>query len=230
MARNRPNPPEESSGGAPKWMVTFSDCMTLLLTFFVLLLTFSSFDDKAFRKMTTSLATAMPSISKMDTRERDAVVTMERIIYQPDRKKGSEMPTQDARKEGGMKEDVAFVAFDDKSVFLVQSDTMFLGRGAGLSPQGRTLLDDLDTVLGGAFNRVVISEHLQPTQSTQDALGYQRAWTLARYLSEKGQLSLDQFAIGTAPTLPWDNMPSKARELVGRRVVEISVLEPKVTQ
>ena len=36
--------PDEDPG-APEWMVTFSDCMTLLLTFFVLLLSFSSFDD-----------------------------------------------------------------------------------------------------------------------------------------------------------------------------------------
>ncbi len=42
--------PDEAPG-APEWMVTFSDFMTLLLTFFVLLLSFSSFDDRVFRKL-----------------------------------------------------------------------------------------------------------------------------------------------------------------------------------
>ena len=107
---------------------------------------------------------------------------------------------------------------------------MFLGRGAGLSPEGRELMDDLAVVLGEAFNRVVISEHLQPIESSQDDLGYQRAWAVARYLNSKGQLELDQFAIGSAPTVPWDNMPSEARSLVGQRVLEISILEPSVTQ
>ncbi len=36
---------EESSGGAPEWMVTYSDMVTLLLTFFVMLLAMASFED-----------------------------------------------------------------------------------------------------------------------------------------------------------------------------------------
>ena len=65
---------EEAPGGAPKWMVTFSDCMTLLLTFFVLLLSFSSFDDKAFRKMSTALATGKSSITDAATRNRARIM------------------------------------------------------------------------------------------------------------------------------------------------------------
>ena len=42
---------EEPQEGVPAWMTTFSDCMTLLLTFFVLLLTFSSFDPVALRQL-----------------------------------------------------------------------------------------------------------------------------------------------------------------------------------
>ena len=76
---------EDGPPGAPKWMVTFSDCMTLLLTFFVLLLTFSSFDDKSFRKMTTALSTALPSVSTAETRGRVAPFPRHEIIFQPNR-------------------------------------------------------------------------------------------------------------------------------------------------
>ena len=51
MRRERKQPEPEQEAGAPEWMVTFSDCMTLLLTFFVLLLSFSSFDENLFRKL-----------------------------------------------------------------------------------------------------------------------------------------------------------------------------------
>ena len=51
MARRQEKPEPQHADGAPEWMVTFSDCMTLLLTFFVLLLSFSSFDDKVFWKL-----------------------------------------------------------------------------------------------------------------------------------------------------------------------------------
>ncbi|MBF8983088.1 OmpA family protein [Lutibacter sp. B2] len=39
---------EESKAGAPEWMTTFSDLMTLLLCFFVLLFAFSTIDQKKF--------------------------------------------------------------------------------------------------------------------------------------------------------------------------------------
>lgn len=42
MRRDDDDDKMEDQGGAPKWMVTFGDALTLLLTFFVLLLTFST--------------------------------------------------------------------------------------------------------------------------------------------------------------------------------------------
>jgi len=44
--------------GAPKWVVTFGDMMSLLLTFFVLLLSFSSTDVKKFKRMAGSVKEA----------------------------------------------------------------------------------------------------------------------------------------------------------------------------
>jgi len=44
--------------GAPKWMVTFGDMMTLLLTFFVLLLSFSVMDQQRFIRMAGTMKDA----------------------------------------------------------------------------------------------------------------------------------------------------------------------------
>ena len=44
MAKRREKKEEEKSGGAPEWMVTYSDMVTLLLTFFVMLLAMASFE------------------------------------------------------------------------------------------------------------------------------------------------------------------------------------------
>lgn len=54
MARKAKKPP----AGAPMWMVTFSDMVTLLLTFFVLLLSMASMDRVKFQAASQSLSSA----------------------------------------------------------------------------------------------------------------------------------------------------------------------------
>jgi len=50
--------PKKESGGAPAWMVTFSDMVTLLLTFFVLMLSMASMDQVKFNDAAGSLRDA----------------------------------------------------------------------------------------------------------------------------------------------------------------------------
>ena len=47
--------PEESSGGVASWMVTYGDLMSLLLTFFVLLVSFSTIQEAKFYEAIQSL-------------------------------------------------------------------------------------------------------------------------------------------------------------------------------
>ena len=48
--------PEEQEPGAPGWMTTFADLMSLLLTFFVLLLSFSTMEEKKVKGSSQFLA------------------------------------------------------------------------------------------------------------------------------------------------------------------------------
>ena len=49
------NHEEDTGGGIPEWVVTFGDMMSLLLTFFVLLLSFSTMEEIRFNKAMASL-------------------------------------------------------------------------------------------------------------------------------------------------------------------------------
>jgi len=51
--------PEEKKGGAPGWMVTYGDMMSLLLTFFVLLVSMSSIQESKFKQALGSLLGAL---------------------------------------------------------------------------------------------------------------------------------------------------------------------------
>ena len=44
-AKKPPAPPAKKSAGCPAWMMTFGDCMSLLVTFFVMLIAFSSLEE-----------------------------------------------------------------------------------------------------------------------------------------------------------------------------------------
>lgn len=63
--RRKPDPPEEE--GAPAWMNTYGDMVTLVLTFFVLLFSFSSVDAQKWEKIVSSLSgTPFVAIQALD--------------------------------------------------------------------------------------------------------------------------------------------------------------------
>ncbi|MHC4539127.1 MAG: flagellar motor protein MotB, partial [Planctomycetota bacterium] len=93
MARATKQEESDEAPGAPEWMVTFSDCMTLLLTFFVLLLSFSSFDDRVFRRLKVSYSRAFSRITPVLGSERDSLLLLPRIRHTDDLDQGSEKPT-----------------------------------------------------------------------------------------------------------------------------------------
>ena len=96
MARRERKPEPQHTDGAPEWMVTFSDCMTLLLTFFVLLLSFSSFDDRVFWNLKVIYSTGLATITPITRSNRDAHC-QELVSVKPvqEQSKGSEKPTSE---------------------------------------------------------------------------------------------------------------------------------------
>ncbi len=62
--------------GAPMWMTTFSDLVTLLLTFFVLLLSMANMDQAKFQQASDSLAGAFGVLGSSDKTE----VTIPRVV------------------------------------------------------------------------------------------------------------------------------------------------------
>lgn len=60
MRRNRKGlRPNKKNSGAPKWMVTYSDMITLILVFFILLFSMSNIDDDKFDAVTDSFRNRM---------------------------------------------------------------------------------------------------------------------------------------------------------------------------
>lgn len=58
MGKEKQIDDNSTDSGVPAWMITFSDLATLLLTFFVLLLSMSSMDDKSLKSLFTNFTSA----------------------------------------------------------------------------------------------------------------------------------------------------------------------------
>jgi len=227
----RPKQPVEDDGdaGAPEWMVTFSDCMTLLLTFFVLLLSFSSFDDKVFPRMESAFAEGLSSVGLTLSPRKEAFQLAPRISYDETPKSGSEEPVPDGQHESQPPTNMEFSDFENRKVFLVPSEQVFLARGSRLSVEGRRTLGDLAMLLEAVEDRVIVSEHrVIGDGRPNDSLGLTRAWKAAQFLVVHEDLEKTRFSISSAPTM--DEYTIRHSGLLAahpntERVIEIVILD-----
>ena len=229
MGRQRKQPEPEQEAGAPEWMVTFSDCMTLLLTFFVLLLSFSSFDDKELNRLKKAFTKRFSALS-FSQRDRSAFTAPIIVKATNDLDEGSEKPTLARGAEDRLEKETGPENFRDHKVFLVSSERIFWGNGKVISFQGRKALSDMASFLKEVpGNKVVISENGQGDKKNSKLLGLQRAWTVIEYFTTRQGLDKGQFSIA-AGTLQkshenslQDNSQTKAT-----RMLEIVLLERSI--
>ncbi len=136
MAGLRNKTETDEPAGAPEWMVTFSDCMTLLLTFFVLLLSFSSFDENVFRRLRSIFSESLSTVSKAVKKNRDAFAPATQLQTLKEVDKGSEKPTLTIGKESNLKEETEPSDFYNRKVFYISSGRIFWGNGTVISYHG----------------------------------------------------------------------------------------------
>ncbi len=242
--RRRENRSEDGGVGAPEWMLTYSDCMTLLLTFFVLLISFSSFDEKVYRKVESAFTEGLSSIAVRPVRDNLALESRPEIVHEQELVEGSEQPTVKGKYEANPNQSLDFLDFQNQKVFLLRSNRVFLGRGTRLSRQGAQLLSDIAVLLEATGDRIVVSEHglqdsgpdAQSPPEDRGNLGLRRAWYVTNFLAVRHGLEKTRFSISSEGTVAMESLlqsslfaGSKRNGAVGRsfreRVIEITTLE-----
>jgi hypothetical protein len=205
----RPQPREDSPSDVPGWMVTFSDCMTLLLCFFVLLLTFSSFDEISLDK----LGGAFPGLTYDSIFPNKRTITDSLVPPKPREAdythEGSEKPTDaypkdiDNPKAAGPK--LPPDAYRDYKTVRVRSDRVFFAKGTALTDEGR----DLAATLAGFLRRMpcktILSENCPASSDGTPA----RALALVKYLTGECGLPDELFSVAASRTDRTDDDESK---------------------
>jgi len=228
MARKKKQVQDEAPPGAPDWMVTFSDCMTLLLTFFVLLLSFSSFDDKVLRQLSSSFANALPSVSRRQERNKDAFKEAEQVVNIEEHDQGSEKLTLERGYEDNVKEETEPKPFRNQKVFLNPSVKIFWGKGVLISSEGQTVLATLASLLREIPGRIVVSEAGAFSDIESKNYGLPRAYEIMRYLTKEQGMDKNRFSISATSTLSDRHFDNSVRQKDDERKLEIILLERSI--
>jgi len=204
--------------------------MTLLLTFFVLLLSFSSFDEKLLRELRMVFSKEF-SVSPKKSQVKEALLDVEPIQRLSTLDKGSEKPTLVRGDEARLKNESNPKDFRNQKVFLISSDKIFWGKGTVISLQGRKILSHMAQFMKTVPNRVVISENPGRDATGNDHFGLQRAWAVFEYFTAKQHLDRGQFSISSTSLTALKRFSGGEEKQSARedhRTIEIVLLERSV--
>ena len=206
-------PAEEVEEGAPAWMATFADLMSLLMCFFVLLLSFSEIDLEKYKQVAGSMKSAFgvqrevtadeipkaesvimrefspgrpeptPIQSVRQTTSRDALPTPRKVRELTDR----------LRSALGVEVETGTVELvpEDYGVKLrIRDEDAFPSGSAALQPAFVPVLDKLADALGGRTGKIIVSGHTDDvpirtrTYPSNWVLSSARAASVVHHLAE----------------------------------------------
>jgi flagellar motor protein MotB len=220
MAHGKPKPKqeEESGEGAPLWIISFADMMSLLMAFFVMLSTFSSFGPAEAEKLQRAMTVALsPNLLGGWNPFSPRPAIGPQAVAAGQQEKGSDKPTLDETQGNGLLAETRAEEFMTHKVFLVESRNVFWGAGVTLSRDGRDFLDTLAAYAAKMPGRIVIAES---GPGDDPEIGFNRALRALTYLTSRG-VAKSRCCIGARGTLP-------DRDSRSQRTLEIAILDESV--
>lgn len=238
----------EAEKGAPKWMVTFSDMMTLILVFFILLFSMSVIDAEKFRAVAESFQQRqvldfLPSAIEFQSPEEDTGEQkndpFDQGEYGGERQNSMDELLEEVQEflESNELTELISVTRDDRGVVLVlQERTLFNTAEADILPDAGPFLDKVGTLLETIPNMVKVEGHTdsRPISTYRYPSNWElsgaRASSVIRYITDRHNVEPKRFiATGYGDTRPVVPNTTVENLQLNRRVV-IVISDPTVNE
>jgi len=220
MAIEKNNQVEEG-GPDQSWIVTFSDCMTLLLCFFVLLLSFSSFEEQKFAELVGAFHTmSYDWIRHNRSEKRDSFHSSRELPDDPN--DGSIIPTEFPRKDS-VRPAIEMLDLDidkDRTIFYLPAEKIFWANGVSITRDGRKFLESFAKYMAMVPCRVVIAESHGLAQRD---LGLRRSWAIMRFFVQSRGVAQSRFSLA-------QRCDAKADKFAGSPFLEITMLNARIDE
>lgn len=167
--------------GAPEWMVTFSDMMTLLLCFFVLIVSFSEIKQDEWKVMVTEMQEALGIHSGGGAIPSDSdpkLTLMEKLEHLAVRQNRDPNPsnTDDPGMEG---RDTTVTRVREGMLFAVGGRITFEPGSADLSDKAKNQLDQIVKQVRGYNNVIELRGHASSMEKSALDGRYHDLWELS---------------------------------------------------
>ncbi len=239
--------------GAPRWMVTFADLMSLLFALFVLLLSFADVDLGKFSKNASEINEAFNNpdaagaqsfnLDELQQREQDLLdregenAELLTLKADRDRRKAALVSSLNESFLQEIKDSVIQLVEDENGVVLrFPSKVAFPAGGRDLSNRMGETLDKVAVMLQESQGEIVVTGHTDNAPISTElfrsnwSLSTERAVSVVHYLIEKNSLPAGRIiARGLAASRPLGPNDTPDNRAINRRV-EILIQVPKTKQ
>lgn len=248
---NTPRRGKKSGGeqqGSPLWMITYSDMVTLLLTFFILLYSISVIDIERFQTVIISIQTSFLGYTGIMQQTPDPYEsTGESLAYEEGFFSEAAMIERAREAEAVLAEVESFLAemglegqvelrLDERGIVMELPDYIFFERArADLKPEARQILDKFSELFARLDRSIIIEGHTcnlpinVPEFPSNWELSVIRAVRVTRYLVEEKDLEPHRMtATGYGEFNPLEpNLSPEARARNRRVTIVVSIYSPE---
>lgn len=216
--------------GAPGWMVTYGDLMSLLLTFFVLLVSFSSIQESKFLQALGSLQGAFGVLPKFESTVFREFVLMPKLSSKSRVKISMKVKKlEQALKEKNMDKNVKLTLKENGILIRIDAPVLFELGKAELKPAVYPVLQQIAELTQGWPNEIRIEGHTDnlPIHTVQFPSNWElssaRAISVLRFFINSGIPASRLAAVGYGEYHPLVPNTSEQNRAKNRRV-EIYIL------